>query len=120
MKHWLALGILAVVVSAAAPAWAGDLVRISGHMHSITPSDGVLVIACFGADGVEEMVWVHVRDAKVVRLWRDKERPWEWRERSTSIYRLPTNTYVTVIGREGLWGIIRANRIDVPEIDSDQ
>ena len=69
---------------------------------------------------MEKMVWVHVRSATVVRLWRDQARPWEWRERPASLYWLPINTFVTVIGREESSGIIRASRIEVPDLDSDE
>lgn len=116
---WLALGILALVMSGAAPLSAGNSVRISGQTHSIAPSDDVLLISVPGTHGSEEMVWINVRNAKVVRLWRDPARRWEWLERTTSLYWLPTNTFVTVFGREGPWGIIRASRIEVPELDSE-
>jgi hypothetical protein len=73
-----------------------------------------------GPDGVEETVWADVRDAAIVRLSRDPRRPWEWRERSTRAHRLPSGTYVTVIGREGTSGIVRASRVEVPQPDDPQ
>lgn len=51
-----------------------------------------------GTDGLEETIWVDVR-------------------RPTTVYRLPTGTHVTVIGREGRWGVLRASRVEVPELD---
>ena len=114
---WLAFGVLALLTLGAAPVLAGNSVRVSGQTHSLAPSDDVLVLTVLGANGLEEMVWVRVRNATVVRLWRDKDRHWEWRERPTSLYWLPINTFVTVIGREEPSGTIRASRIEVPDLD---
>jgi len=114
------LGLLAIVTWAAAPVSAGSSVRISGQTHSISPSDDVLVIAVPGTHGSEEMVWVDARHATVVSLRRGPDRAWEWRERPANLYRLPINTFVTVIGRRGIRGIIHASRIEVPELDSDE
>ena len=116
---WLAVGILTLLALGAAPVLAGNSVRVSGQTHSLVPSDDVLVLSVLKANGLEEMVSVHVRNATVVRLWRDQDRHWEWRERPTSLHWLPINTFVTVIGREGPSGIIRASRIEVPDLDSD-
>ena len=116
---WLALGVLTLLALGAAPVLAGNSVRVSGQTHSLAPSEDVLVLSVLGANGLEEMVWVHVRNAKVVRLWRDQDRHWKWRERPTNLYWLPINTFVTVIGRAGPSGIIRASRIEVPDMDSD-
>jgi hypothetical protein len=116
---WLALGVLTLLALGAAPVLAGNSVRVSGQTHSLAPSDDVLVLSVLGANGLEEMVWVHVRNAKVVRLWRDQDRHWEWRERPARLYWLPVNTFVTVIGWEGPSGTIRASRIEVPDLDSD-
>ena len=70
-----------------------------------------------GTDGAEETLWVDVRAADIVRLSRHPRRPWEWRERPTSVYWLPVGTHVTVVGRERPSGILRAIRIEVPELD---
>ncbi|HEY7436992.1 MAG TPA: hypothetical protein VIE41_17760 [Methylomirabilota bacterium] len=118
MHSWIVLGSLGLVL-AGGGAWA-DEVRRSGTVHSFTPADGVLVIEAMGPDGVEETVWADVRDAAIVRLSRDPRRPWEWRERSTRAHRLPSGTYVTVIGREGTSGIVRASRVEVPQPDDPQ
>ena len=67
---------------------------------------------------LESSLSVHVRTATVVRLWRGQDRHWKWRERPTSLYWLPINTFVTVIGREEPSGLIRASRIEVPDLDS--
>lgn len=119
MAPWLLLGSVVLALSGGVAAWA-DEVRHSGHVHSFTPREGVLVIEALGVGGAEETVWADVRAAEVVRLSRDPGRPWEWWERRTSVYRLPAGTYVTVIGREGRWGILRASRVEVPEPDDTQ
>ena len=117
---WLALGVLPLLTLGASPVLAGNSVRVSGQTHSIAPSNDVLVLSVLGANGLEEMVSVHPRNTTVVRLWRDKERHWEWRERPTNLYWLPIKTFVTVVGREDPSGIIRASRIEVPDLDSHQ
>lgn len=119
MLAWLVLASLIASVSGSV-AWAADEVRHSGTVHSFTPSDGVLLIDARGVDGVEEMVWADVRAADVVRLSRHPRRPWEWRERQTTVHWLPVGTYITVIGREGHSGILRASRVEVPELDDVQ
>lgn len=118
MLAWLVFGSLIAALSGSVPAWAADEVRHSGSVHSFAPAEGVLVIDVMGVDGAEETVWVDVRGADVVRLFRHPRRPWEWRERRTSVYRLPAGTHVTVIGLEGRWGILRASRVEVPELDA--
>ncbi|MEX2223152.1 MAG: hypothetical protein WEG40_15275 [Candidatus Rokuibacteriota bacterium] len=117
MASWLVLGSVVLALSGAGAAWSDDEVRHSGNVHSFTPREGVLVIEARGVDGAEETVWVDVRYAEVVRLSRDPGRPWEWRERRTRVHRLPAGTYVTVIGLEGRWGVLRASRVEVPEPD---
>lgn len=115
---WLVLGSLIAALSGSARAWATDEVRHSGSVHSFAPAEGVLVIDAVGVDGEEETVWADVRGADVVRLSRHPRRPWEWRERRTAVYRLPAGTHVTVIGLEGRWGILRASRVEVPDLDT--
>jgi hypothetical protein len=119
MVPWVVLGSLLLGFSGGGVAWADD-VRHSGNVHSFTPAEGVLVLETMGADGAEETVWADVRHAKIVRLSRDPRRPWEWRERRTSAYWLSSGTYVTVIGREGRSGIVRASRVEVPEPDDSR
>jgi len=119
MFAWIVLGALVLGVSGGGAAWA-DEVRHSGNVHSFTPAEGVLVIEAMGVDGTEEAVWADIRDAAIVRLSRDPRRPWEWRERRTSVHRLSSGTYVTVIGRESRSGIVRASRVEVPEPDDPQ
>lgn len=119
MARWLVLGWLVAALGSGASAWAEEPVRHSGNVHSFTPAEGVLVIEARGPNGVEETVWAEVRDADVVRLRRDPGRPWRWREQPTSVHWLSAGTYVTVIGREGRWGIIRARRVEVPALDSE-
>jgi hypothetical protein len=116
MLAWIVLGSLALGLSGGGAAWADD-VRHSGNIHSFAPAAGVLVLETIGVDGAEETVWADVRDARIVRLSRDPRRPWEWREQRTSAHWLPSGTYVTVNGREGRSGIVRASRVEVPEPD---
>lgn len=113
---WLVFVSLIAVSGEIPPVWAGDA-RHSGSVHSFAPSEGVLVIDTVGTDGAEETVWVDVRAADIVRLSRHPRRPWEWRERPTSVHWLTVGTRVTVVGREGRSGILRAVRIEVPELD---
>jgi hypothetical protein len=119
MGSWVVLGSLLLGLASGGVAWADD-VRHSGNVHSFAPADGVLVLETMGIDGAEETVWADVRGARIVRLSRDPRRPWEWRERPTRAHQLPSGTYVTVIGREGRSGIVRASRIEVPEPDGSQ
>jgi len=82
------------------------------------PAEEILVIKEFGARG-EELVEVDIQDAEVVRLWRDPDRPWRWRERPIRAQRLSVGTFVVVIGRAHASGIIDADRIEVPKAESD-
>lgn len=119
MVAWIVRGSLVLGLLGGGAAWAED-VRHSGNVHSFTPAEGVLVIETIGVDGAEETVWVDIRGAEIVRLSRDPRRPWRWRERHISVHRLASGTYVTVIGREGRSGIVRADRVEVPETDEPQ
>lgn len=119
MVAWIVRGSLVFGLLGGGAAWADD-VRHSGNVHSFAPAEGVLVIEALGVDGAEETMWVDVRGAQVVRLSRDPRRPWRWRERPISVHQLPSGTYVTVIGREGRSGIVRASRVEVPEPDDPQ
>lgn len=115
----LAVGLLALL------GWAGhggsdDSIRISGRIHSVIPSNRILVISVLGAYGVEQLVRVHVRQTAVVRLWREYTSPPAWREEVTSLYRLPINTFVTVIGHRKDGGPIHAERIEAPETQPTQ
>jgi len=94
--------------------------RHAGHIHSLKPADGVLVIEEIGSNGRNEMVSVRIGDAKVVRVWRDPDRPWGWRERRVRLHEFPAGTFVVVIGREDPWGRLHADRVEIPEIGSDQ
>lgn len=110
----LALGLL-ILVAGAVHVASDDSIRISGYTHSVIPSDGILVISVLGAYGVEELIRVHVRHATVVRLRREPTSAPAWREEVTSLYRLPINTFVTVIGHRKDNGPIHAARIEAPE-----
>lgn len=116
MPARIVMGALVAALLGAGAACA-DEVRHSGNVHSFTPADGVLVIEVMGTDGAEETVWADVRHAVIVRLSRDRRRPWEWREEPTRAYWLSIGTYVTVIGLEDRSGIVRASRVEVPEPD---
>jgi hypothetical protein len=111
----MVLGALVLALSGGVAC--ADEVRHSGTVHSFTPADGVLVIEAVGVDGEEETVWADIRNADIVRLSRDPRRPWQWRERPTRAHWLSIGTYVTVIGREGRSGIVRASRVEVPQPD---
>jgi hypothetical protein len=98
------------------PASGGGEARHAGRIHSLAPAEGVLVIEEVVSDGATEFVHVRVRDAEVVRVWRDRADPWQWRERPTWLYRLPAGTFVVIIGRQEASGAITARRIEVPEV----
>ena len=91
--------------------------RHAGRVHSLAPAQGVLVIEEMGADGVTALVEVAVRNAQVVRIWRDRAQPWVWRERPVRLHYLAAGTFVVVIGREDRDGAIAASRVEVPEVD---
>lgn len=98
----------------------GDRVaRHAGHIQSVRPSDGMLIIEELGKDGVSEVLGVWIRRAQVVRIWRDPADPWKWREGVTSIYWWPVGTFVVVIGRTIHEGSVEASRIEIPEIMSE-
>jgi len=106
-----------VLLLATHDAVAGDRVaRHAGHILSIRPSDGTLVIEELGANGVAQELEVNIHGAAVVRLWRDPQAPWEWLERRTSIYRWPVGTFVVVIGSTTKSGAIEAHRIEIPAL----
>ncbi len=95
------------------------MARHTGHIQSVRPSDGMLFIEELGTDGGSEVLAVSIREAKVVRIWRDPADPWTWRERATSIYRWPVGTFVVVTGRTIREGSVEASRIEIPKIMSE-
>ena len=121
VRRGLALVVTLVVwlsISGLGPLVHGT--RHAGHIHSLKPVDGVLVIEEIGSNGRIEMVSVQISDAEVVRVWRDPHRPWTWRERRVRLHEFPAGTFVVVIGREDPWGRLHADRVEIPEIESDQ
>jgi hypothetical protein len=97
----------------------GGVARHTGSIQSVRPSDGILIIEELGTGGVSEVLEVGIREAKVVRIWRDPADPWTWRERLTSIYRWPVGTFVVVIGRRIDDGSVQASRIEIPKVMSE-
>lgn len=112
--------VLVLLLATIDASAAGDRVaRHAGHIQSVRPSDGTLVIEELGANGVAELLEVGMHGAEVVRVWRDPTKPWEWRERPTSIYRWPVGTFVVVIGSTTGSGAVEARRIEIPWVTSE-
>ena len=82
------------------------------------PAHGLLLIEESGVNGRTEFVQIEIRDAEVVHIWRDPVRPWEWRERQTKVHRWSAGTFVVVIGRPDASGVIDADRIEFPDVDT--
>lgn len=110
---------LAVWLSISALGPQVRLTRHAGYIHSLKPVDGVLMIEEVGSNGRIEMVSVQISDAEVVRVWRDPNRPWTWRERRVRLHEFPAGTFVVVIGQKDLWGRLEADRVEIPDIESD-
>lgn len=88
--------------------------------HGMVPADGKLVTEDVGANGMTALVEVQIRDAMAVRVARDPDHSWLWRERPLRLYRLPAGTLVVIIGQEDASGVINASRVEVPEIQFDE
>ena len=88
--------------------------RLTGRIASIDTTESVMLVEDVGDD---ELTAVDFRTAKVVRVSRDKARPWQWRERSTGLTEWPAGTFVVVIGSVGTRGRVRADRIEIPRAD---
>jgi hypothetical protein len=123
MKSWLVVlvGASVFLLVGSIPTSHGGEKRAkhAGYIQSVRPSDGTLLIEEVGRDGAASTLHVRMRNAAVVRLWRDPADPWVWRERATSIYRWPVGTFVVVIGRATPSGSIDANRIEIPKITAE-
>lgn len=119
-RLFFSVGILLMVFFSGLPAWADGLARYAGHVHSMVPADGKLVIEEVGANGMTALVEVQIRGATAVRVGRDPDHPWLWWERPVRLYRLPARTFVIIIGHEDGSGVINANRIEVPEIKFEE
>jgi hypothetical protein len=112
----LALGLVpAIVAVSAGLAGADRLAWHSGRVVSLAPVDHILVIEEIGSNGTTRLVEVQIREAKIVRVSRDPEDPWAWRERPTRVFRWPAGTFVVVIGREHPLGVIDATRVEFPQ-----
>jgi hypothetical protein len=96
------------------PLLTGAESRHAGSIHSVEPSTGILVLEERVRDGDVVLRSVDYRGARVVRLERNPRRPREWIERPTAVHRLPSETYVVVIGTETSSGVVRAIKIEAP------
>lgn len=109
------MGLLAAMLfTLAHPTPTRAQSKHAGHIHSVQPSTGILVLAEWDDGGDVVLREVDFRGAQVVRLQRNPLRPQEWVERVTLIHRLPSETYVVVIGTETPAGVLRAIRIEAP------
>jgi len=114
-----AIGALVVLLLGSVATGQGRRARHAGYIQSVRPADRTLVIEEVGRDGMAATLHVQMRNAEVIRLWRDQAHPWVWRERPTSIYRWPVGTFVVVIGRATDADTIEASRIEIPKITSE-
>jgi hypothetical protein len=110
---------LVLLTLVAAGVDAGGPARHAGTLHSLSPAQGVLVIEERGEHGRTELVEIQIRRAKVVRIWRDPTRPWEWRERPTLLHRWAAGTFIVVIGQADNAGVVDAERVEIPAIERD-
>jgi hypothetical protein len=113
MRSLLVAAFGATVLTAGADA---EPRRYSGSVQSFEPSAGLIVVREIGHAGTKTLVTVNVRDARVIRVWRDPEDPERWRERPVRIHRLPVGTFVVVVGDRGPEGVVNATRVEVPEV----
>ena len=101
------------------PLWAEEPTRYAGHIVSVRPVDGTLMLDLLGEDDDAAPLEVSIRGADVVQTWRDPADLSTWRSRETSIYRWPVGTFVLVTGRETDQGTIRASRVEIPKVASE-
>lgn len=117
MSRFRVVVTLLALVSVSGSAHAGGLERHAGRLLNLSPAHGMLLIEESGVHGRTEFVEIDIRDAEVVRIWRNPVRPWEWRERPTTAHRWSVGTFVVVIGRLRPSGVVDADRIEFPDVD---
>lgn len=112
------VGIALLAILAGSPVGAGDdLERHAGRIHSISPADGLLIIQEVGANATERVIWVQITNAEVVRVSRDPNHTWGWRERLVRLHMFPVGTVVVVIGHRDPSGMFQATRVEIPKIE---
>lgn len=99
-------------------ASAAHLARHAGRVHSAIPHEGLLVIEEIGANNEVQMIKVDIHHARIVRVWRDPDHPWQWHERPTRVQRLAVGAFVVVIGRARASGVVEADWIEVPKVEN--
>lgn len=109
------LATATVVVTVFTPIVAGET-RHAGSMQGFEPSAGLIFVREIAGGGTPTVVAVDIRDARIVRVWREPADPERWHERRVRIHRLPIGTFVVVVGNRGLEGVIKATRVEVPEV----
>jgi hypothetical protein len=92
--------------------------RRAGYIESVNPAERTLVLKEVGG-GRPGRLHVRMRNAEIVRVWRDPADPQEWRERATTIYQWPVGTLVVVVGRPTSAGPVEASRIEIPKITTE-
>ena len=80
------------------------------------PAGGTMSIEEIGRAGAVSTCWVRFRDASVVHATRRHDRPGEWSESPTLVFRWPMGTFMTVIGVRTA-GTLEAVRIEIPAIE---
>jgi hypothetical protein len=114
------LGIVPLLLAAIGPpVRAEEPTQYAGHIVSVRPMDGTLMLDEVGEDDDAAPLEVRIRGADVVRTWRDPADPSTWRSRETSIYRWPVGTFVLVTGRETDQGTIQASKVEIPKVASE-
>lgn len=116
---YLAVGMLLLLSGIHVAARAEAMGRHAGYIQSLRPSDRTLLIDKLGGGGAARRLEVRIRNAEVVRVWRDPANPWVRRERGTTIYQWPVGTFVVVIGHATPSGAFEATRIEIPKISSE-
>lgn len=111
----LAAGSTAFILSIGS-ASASHMARHAGRVHSMIPHEGVLIIEDVGANNAVEKIKVDIRNARILRVWRDPDRPGRWQERPTRAQRLSVGTFVVVIGKARASGVVEADWIEVPKV----
>lgn len=111
------LGLISVVGGLVGGVTAEQ--RHAGRIQEIDPAGRRMVLEEIGLAGRVEQVEIDLSGARVLRVFRDPQDPWRWREEPTRLERFPTGTYVVVIGST-VDGRLAATRVEVPRVDVDR
>lgn len=113
MRTFLTATVVATVFTSSVDA---ETRRHAGSMQGFEPSAGLIFVREIAGGGTQTLVEVDIRNAHVVRVWRDPSDPERWKERPVRIHRLVIGTFVVVVGDRGPKGVVKATRVEVPEV----